>query len=245
VLRGQLNLEGLPSGAYALRVGLTLSGGTTERAAPFAVADLQAELQREAARAAARRETDEGYFAGMSEAELDRAEEPLEYLGTSRDLRAYKGATVEAKRRFLSDFWHRRDPDTSTARNEAREEFYGKLAYADSTYRERGARTTPGWKTDRGRIYAKYGGYDEILDRVRAGRAPPYQVWRYTRRRELWYIFVDRSGLGDYKVIHSNDRTEPGAPDWTEVLGPDALRDVGLFLGQDFFTSSRGGQPDQ
>jgi GWxTD domain-containing protein len=246
VLRGQLNLEGLPSGQYQLKVGVNLSGLTIERSASFAVADFQAELQREAALAQARRQTDEGYFAAMGEAELDQAEEPLEFLAESRELRAYKGATLDAKRRFLTAFWQQRDPDTTTVRNEAREAFYGKIAYADSTYRERGARTTPGWKTDRGRVYAKYGGYDEILDRVRAGRAPPYQVWRFTRRRDLWYVFADRSGLGDYKMIHSNDRTEPGVPDWAELLGPDALRDVGLFLGVDFFSNSRTGvMPDQ
>lgn len=237
VLRGQLNLEGLPSGRYSLHVAVQLTGGQTERSAGFTMSDLQEQLQRQAALAAARRVTDDGYFGAMSEAELDRAAEPLDYLADRRDLRAYEGATVDAKRRFLVDFWRRRD-DTTTARNEAREEFYGKIAYADSSFRERGARTTPGWKTDRGRIYAKYGSPDETLDRVRAGRSPSYLVWRYTRRRDTWFVFSDRSGLGSYKLLNSNDRTEAGLPDWREVLGPDALRDVGLFLGVDFFTGN-------
>lgn len=239
VLRGQLNLEGLPSGNYELHVTIRLSAGVTERSAPFTVLDLQSQLQHQAELEAARRITDEGYFAAMGEAELDRAKEPLEYLASSRELRAYEGASIEAKRRFLTAFWRQRDPDTSDLRNPVREAFYGQIEYADSNFRERGARTQPGWKTDRGRIYARFGSPDEKLDKPREGRAPPYLVWRYTRTRNTWFIFADRSGLGNYKLMASNDRTEPEFPGWGDLLGPDAVRDIGLYLGVDFFSRNR------
>ena len=235
VLRGQLNLEGLPPGQYGLTVAVKLGGLTAERSAGFTMSDLQTELNRQAVLAQADRITDEGFFRVLGEEELDRAAEPLEYIGESRELRSYRGATVEAKRRFLVDFWRRRDPDPATPRNELRDEFYGKIAYADSNFRERGAGTTPGWKTDRGRVYAKYGAPNEVLDRERRGRTLPYLVWRYTRMRDTWFVFSDRSGLGSYKLIHSNDRSEPGSADWRDILGPDAVRDVGNFLGVDFF----------
>jgi GWxTD domain-containing protein len=235
VLRGQLNLEGLPPGRYGLTVAVNLAGATTERSADFTMSDLQTELNKQALVAQAQRITDQGYFELLGEEELDRAAEPLEYVAESRELRAYRGATVEAKRRFLVEFWQRRDPDPATPRNEAREQFYGKIAYADSTYRERGSASTPGWKTDRGRLYAKYGAPDEVLDRERRGRNLPYLVWRYTRTRDTWYILSDRSGLGSYKLVHSNDRSEAGSADWRDILGPDAVRDAGNFLGVDFF----------
>jgi GWxTD domain-containing protein len=239
VLRGQLNLEGLPSGEYQFSVAVQLTAGTTERSAHFTVLDLQSQLQRQADLAEAKRLTDEGYFAGMDEPQLDAAQEPLEYLASARDLRAYRGASIEAKRRFLTAFWRQRDPDTSDLRNPVREAFYGAIAYADSNFRERGARTQPGWKTDRGRIYARLGGPDEKLDKPREGRAPPYLVWRYTRTRNTWFIFADRSGLGNYKLMASNDRNEPEFPGWGDLLGPDAVRDIGLYLGVDFFSRNR------
>ncbi|MEP7324497.1 MAG: hypothetical protein ABI836_00990, partial [Gemmatimonadota bacterium] len=74
-------------------------------------------------------------------------------------------------------------------------------------------------------------------DQVREGRAPPYQIWRYTRRRDTWYVFADRSGMGNYKLMTSNDRNEAGIPGWKEILTLDAVREIGLYLGVDFFAS--------
>jgi GWxTD domain-containing protein len=236
VLRGQLDMEGLPPGRYTLEVSVEMGAQKIERSGSFVMADPTPALARRAAEMAEAASTDSGYFGAMDEAALDMAFEPLSYLANSGDLRAYRGATLTAKRRFLIDFWQKRDPD-HTGRNEFREQFYGKIAYADSTFRERGSRTQSGWKTDRGRVYARLGAPDEKLDRVRAGQAPSYQVWRYTRGKSLYYIFSDRSGLGAYKLLSSNDLAEAGAPDWRDILGPDALRDIGLFLNIDFFAN--------
>ena len=97
-----------------------------------------------------------------------------------------------------------------------------------------------GWQTDRGRIYAKYGAPDDRLRRVQSGGAPPYEVWRYTRGRPRYFIFADRTGIGGYNLIHTNDLQENGIPSWQEVLTPDAVRDIGQFLGQDFLGGSSG-----
>ncbi len=240
VLRGQLNLEGLPAGEYALQVKVALSGGRTfEREARLTMANLQRTVAQQAIRGELARITDSGYFAAMSEEQLDKAEEPLQLIASGRDLRAYKGATVTGKRRFMTEFWQKRDPDPSTERNEARERFYAAIAFADSNFRELGQSASPGWKTDRGRIFTKYGVPDDSLHRVQPGLAPPYLIWRYTRGKAYWYIFADRNGLGAYKLIHTNDLAESGRPDWMEIIGADAVRDAGQFLGIDFFSAAR------
>lgn len=235
VLRGQLDLEGLPAGRYDLDVLVQMGGQVIERTDTFTMLPPGPVLARHAAEMAEALTTDSGYFRAMDEATLDRAFEPLSYIASSRELRAYRGASLPARRRFMIDFWQKRDID-SAGRNERREQFYGMLSYADSAFRERGANTQSGWKTDRGRMYVQRGAPDEVLDKLREGRAPSYLVWRYTRGRPDWFIFADRSGLGAYKMIHSNNRMEPGAPDWADILGPDAVRNIGLFLGVDFFS---------
>lgn len=235
LLKGSVNLEGLPPGPYELRVAVTLPGGSFERSAPLIMADLQQTLERDTARIAAERQTDEGFFRHMDIEGLDSAFAPLYYIGTPAELKPWKKEMNEdLKRRFLADFWSRRDPNQATVRNEAREQFYDAISFANRTY---GERRVPGWKTDRGRVFAKYGAPDDVLRRLQEmPNSRPYEVWRYTRGKQRWFIFADRSGLQNFKLINSNDLSEVRVPDWREVIGEEAVRDIGRFLGVDFYT---------
>ena len=239
VLKGQLDLTGLPEGSYAMVVTVELGGTSSEREQPLTMAGLEETLAKEAARMEQEQRTDAGYFAAMNEAQLDSAAGPLLYITTPADgLNLYKDLSVDAKRRWLTEFWTRRDLSPGVARNETRENFYEAVAYANQQFRIGGRRTTPGWRTDRGRIYAKYGPYDEFLDRVSVGNAPPYQVWRYTRQKDRYFIFVDKNNLGEFQLIYTNDLTEVSRPDWQDILTADGVIDVGRWLGVNFFGSS-------
>jgi GWxTD domain-containing protein len=237
VLKGQLDLGGLPPGHYAMVAALELDGKTVERRATFTMAALDETLSKDVARREASRATDEGYFEAMSPEDLEIAKEPLEIIAESGELSKWsKDLSVRAKRRFMVDFWKRRDPTPETPVNETRQLFYDGVAYANKAYGESGRAAMPGWKTDRGRIYVKNGSPDETLDRVQAGRSVPYQVWRYRRGRDRYYVFADRSnGIGIYQLIQSNDVRETGVPNWREVVREEAVADIGRFLGIDFF----------
>jgi GWxTD domain-containing protein len=237
ILKGQLDLSGLPPGHYAMVAALELGGKTVERSAGFTMAGLDETLERDVVRREAAKVTDEGYFQAMNEEELEVAKDPLSLIAEGAELSKWsKSLSLRAKRRFMTDFWRRRDPTPETPVNETRQLFYDGVAYADKTYAESGRASQPGWKTDRGRIYVKNGSPDEQLDRVQAGRSPPYQVWRYRRGRDRYYIFADRSnGIGVYQLVHSNDVRENGVPNWREVVREEAVADIGRFLGVDFF----------
>lgn len=242
VLKGQLDLTGLPPGAYDMVAALELGGKTVERAADFTMAGLDETLEKDVARREAAKGTDEGYFEAMSEEELAAAREPLVLVAESGEMNKWsKDLSLRAKRRFMIDFWKRRDQTPNNQVNETRQFFYDAVAYADKTFGERGSAAVPGWKTDRGRIYVKNGSPDEQLDRVQAGRSVPYQVWRYRRGRDRYYVFADRSnGIGIYQLVHSNDVRETGVPNWREVVREEAVADIGRFLGIDFFDGSTG-----
>lgn len=237
LLKGSVDLEGLPPGSYAMRVSVALPGGTFERAAPFEMAGLEESLARDTMRIAAERVGDEGYFQYMSGEQLDSAFAPLLYVAKPAELKAWKkDMSDEAKQRYLTQFWSQRDPSPGTQRNEIREAFYDAIDFANRTYSER---RVPGWKTDRGRIYAKYGAPDDVLRRLQEiSNSRPYEVWRYTRGRQRWYVFADRSSLGNFKLVHTNDVQENRMPDWREILGEDTVRDIGRFLNVDFYTES-------
>jgi GWxTD domain-containing protein len=233
-LQGQLDLDGLPPGRYQFAVTLDVNGQKIERQAPFMMASMQETAARDSARgqvAGTQSGGDEAYFAAMDEAQLDSAEEPLELIAKSSELRSYSKLSVSAKRRFLVDFWGKRDPKPETPANEERDRFYQAIAYTDQAFRVGRGTQEPGWKTDRGRIYAKYGAASDQLKRVPTGYAPPYEVWRYTRGKSRYYVFADQNGVGAYKVIYTNDVTESGVPNWREILTENAVKDVGQYLG--------------
>jgi GWxTD domain-containing protein len=234
VLKGQLDLAGLPAGQYTLTASLDVGNRPIERSAGFWMAGLDETLEKDVARREAAKGTDEGYFSEMDEAALQKAKEPLILIAASGELSPYsKSLTLRAKRRFLSEFWQRRDPTPNAPGNEARERFYDAVAYAERTYAEKGRGAIPGWKTDRGRIYVKNGSPDDELQRPMAGRSPPYEVWRYRRGKDRYYIFADRSGgLGNFQLIKTNDVKETGSLDWAEILHKeDAVLDIERFLG--------------
>ncbi|MBA3445228.1 MAG: GWxTD domain-containing protein [Gemmatimonadales bacterium] len=240
VLQGQLDLAGLPAGEYTMVASLKMGGRGIERSAVISMAGLQETLARDSALRQADRVTDPGYFAAMSAEELEVAKAPLLYIAESGELSPWRGElSPEAKRRFLTDFWRKRDPTPGTPRNERREGFYQAIAYANREYKEGGRKSVAGWRSDRGRIFARYGAPADVFRQQNEGRAPPYEVWRYSTGKGSYYIFADRTGFGAYQLIYSNDLREPGVPSWADVIGREAVDDAGEFLGVDLFSVAR------
>ena len=234
VLTGAVDLAGLPAGSYQLAASLDVEGRTVHRSAPFTMADLASTVARSDSLRTSDRITDAGYFGGMTSQQLDRAAAPLALIAKSGEMSVYsKDLSVTAKRNFLTRFWAARDPSPGTPRNESRERFYGGIAYADSNFREHGRIREPGWRTDRGRIYVRLGSPDETLRRVQQGNAPPYEAWRYNRGKGNYYIFADLTGVGGFKLMHSDDVHEVGDPNWQRILGIPALEDIANFLNLD------------
>jgi GWxTD domain-containing protein len=129
--------------------------------------------------------------------------------------------TNDERENFIAWFWSRRDPDPDTEENEFREEYYQRIAYANEHF----ASGMPGWKTDRGRIYIRWGKPDSVESHPTGGTytkstyegggsstAYPYEVWFY---RHLDGVgdgieieFVDRAGSGEYRIAR-----DPGDKD--------------------------------
>ena len=201
VLKGQLDLAGLPEGRYTMIAALKRNGQTIERTADFTMGGLSETLARDAADLEARENYREGYFARMTQAQLDSAEAPLGYVAQSGELSPWdEHMSLSAKRRFLTTFWQKRDPTPGADRNERREQSNQAIEYANRAHREGGRNTVPGWRSDRGRIYARQGTPDDVLRRLHEGRAPSYEVWRYSRGRGGAKIFADRTELGAYRI---------------------------------------------
>jgi GWxTD domain-containing protein len=112
--------------------------------------------------------------------------------------------TDEEREKFIEQFWLRRDPTPGTPENELKAEHYRRIAYAN----QRWAGSIPGWRTDRGRIYIRYGMPDQIESRPTGGPGhfPPSERWLYHHIEgigdEVEVEFVDRTGNGDFQISH-------------------------------------------
>jgi GWxTD domain-containing protein len=121
--------------------------------------------------------------------------------------------TDEERQHFVEQFWARRDPTPGTAENEFKEEHYRRLAFANRHF---ASKQQPGWKTDRGRIYIRYGPPDEIDSHPSGGtyRRPdsegggsaitcPFEDWRYNHFEGVGTLtieFVDVSASGEFRM---------------------------------------------
>jgi len=168
-------------------------------------------------------------FAAATAAKLDSLYGPLLYLMRTEERGRYGGLTTEGKRAYLRRFWNRRDPTPGTPRNEALERFYDRVTTVNRMFREGGAAEIPGWRTDRGRIYLKYGPPDRVLSRPNPISTNPYEVWRYTRLRQRKFVFFDLTRFGNYALIWTDEQLEPTRVDWRLLLSPEALKDIARF----------------
>ncbi len=130
------------------------------------------------------------------------------------------------RRRFIAGFWSQRYGAQSADR------FKNYLSAVRSVNARFDARTTPGYKTDRGRVELQYGRPDLIEDRKYEPSTYPYEIWQYNRLRSestqnqvnKVFIFANLSSAGDqYELIHSNAFGEVFNPRWSLVLNKRIL----------------------
>ncbi len=143
-------------------------------------------------------------------------------LVTESEAKVFKTLqTDEERENFIEIIWRRRDPDPDTAENEFREEFYERIAYANANF----SSGKPGWKTDRGRIYIRWGKPDSIESRPSGGSYDrpgyegggstttyPFETWFYRHLDNVGdgieVEFVDPSGTGEYRIARSPDEKD-------------------------------------
>lgn len=141
---------------------------------------------------------------------------------TPAEIRVFKALKTDDEREnFIATVWSRRDPDPDTEENEFREEFYERIAYANQHF----SSGKPGWKTDRGRIYIRWGKPDSVESRPSGGSHDrpsyegggstttyPFEIWFYrhldTVGDGIEVEFVDPSGTGEYRIARSPDEKD-------------------------------------
>lgn len=123
--------------------------------------------------------------------------EALTYIAEPREVDAMRNRDAQGQLEAWEAFWRRRDPTPETARNEYQIEFFRRLRYADQHFLGFG----PGWRSDMGRAYIRYGPPDQIEQRQASAAQPGLEIWYYNQPyRRL--VFADREGFGRFTLVN-------------------------------------------
>ena len=129
-------------------------------------------------------------------AEFERMLEPLSYIATAAEIDRLRRLPPEGQAQGWEEFWRGRDPNPETARNEALIEFIRRVRYAEHHFQGYG----PGWRSDMGRIYIRYGPPSQVENRPATTSTPQLEIWSYENpfRR---FVFADREGFGRFVLV--------------------------------------------
>ena len=151
-------------------------------------------------------------YAGLKESELDEEFAKAKYIAGDPEKTIWDGLSgADPKSRFLTNFWMIRDSKPSTPENEARDEYYKRVAEAASFYSS--PMTPKGWNSDRGRILLQYGKPDNIDRHPQDFNRKPYEIWTYSGMN-YQFAFVDRTQTGFYRLVHSTAPGETQYENW-------------------------------
>ncbi len=217
VLVGGFDVGGLPTGVYVLHVAALDPDRRPVIIASRRVYVYNPDVRppQVAADQAPERDFASSVFARMDEHELQRSFEYANPIATENERRTFRRLRdIEEKRRFLYEFWLRRDPDPATPLNEAYQEYMNRVRYVNERY---STKNREGWRTDRGRIYLKYGPPNTIQPYYHNPDTVPYEIWEYYNipgEGPGMFVFADKMGFGEFQLIHSTVSGEVKSADW-------------------------------
>jgi GWxTD domain-containing protein len=138
-------------------------------------------------------------------------EQILEYIATPDELGIYKKLNSGGKAYFVLRFFRDRDPDPTTQENEYLNELVSRYHFCNQNFSWAGK---DGWQSERGRVFIQNGRPDEIDYNNVSADSKPYEIWRYRKDREYFYIFADFLGNGNYVLLSSNKDGEVLNNNW-------------------------------
>ncbi len=246
-LASRIKVEELPAGHYnlALKVSDLKSGQTAEAKTIFHVYQPPQPLIA----------NNEPMFTIPELTEVSEKEyysEALYHL-TDRDKKLYNTLILEGKRQFLIDFWIAKDPTPETEINEFYLENKRRVLIADQEFKYG---VTPGWKTDRGRVFILYGPPNEIQRESMSKEYAPNIIWIYNdlenvtlnservsdyalqeditliQGKSPYFVFAQMNNDGKNTLVHSNVVGEVQDMDWRRRIRKFSGRKPGAMSDQ-------------
>ncbi|MFB0565570.1 MAG: GWxTD domain-containing protein [Candidatus Aminicenantaceae bacterium] len=132
-------------------------------------------------------------------------EEEVVYIITPKEKDVFLQLETDRERAiFMEAFWKQRDPNLNTPENEAKEEHYHRINYANNWFGKESP--GPGWRTDMGKIYITLGEPKTIERFENLTEVFPVIIWFYEGMAEYGLpnafsvVFFKKSGMGEYEL---------------------------------------------
>ncbi len=209
---GTTNATKLPSGKYSFQVFLLSAASSPLLRVEKLFYAYNPQLVQPTVSNAIMQETS---LSGLSAEELAQEFDQVRYLATQQEIKTFSQiSSVDGRREFLGKFWI--EVGKMGYFPIRREEYLRRIKHANEQYR---AHSRAGWRTDRGRVQALYGAPDEIDRRPSSEGGKPHEIWSYYQvENGVVFVFIDRTGFGDYVLVHSTKRGELRDDNWQRLL---------------------------
>ena len=125
---------------------------------------------------------------------LDVAIDMLRFIVDKDTIKQINSGSDREREQKFRDFWTKKDPTPDTEFNELQAEYYRRIDYA---YEEYSSEQQPGYESDRGKVYIRFGKPDDIK-RTFPTNGPTTEVWTYPSRK---FVFKATTGFGDFKLV--------------------------------------------
>lgn len=127
------------------------------------------------------------------------------YIITHEEREAFLKLAADADRdNFIKRFWQIRNPNPGAPTNEFEQEHYRRLAYVDDMFRRDAG--TPGWQTDKGRVYILFGEPQQKAVYYGYNMLRPMEIWFYQNGNHpslppyFYIVFYKPDSGGDFKL---------------------------------------------
>ena len=142
-------------------------------------------------------------FSGIVMGDINTSVKQLRYVAYQSDIDFIQaGKNNQEKLLRFEQFWKKLDPTPTTERNEAFDEYFLRIEFANRNFRS----YTEGWLTDKGMVYIVFGPPTSVERQQGYGDGKVYERWSYSNNRE--FIFADNTGFGDFRLYRPLSVTE-------------------------------------
>lgn len=119
-------------------------------------------------------------------------------------------------RKYFQAYWRKTSPENTT---QAWLNYKKLINLVEENY---GSAVKPGFISDRGRVFIKYGVPNSITSRPNDPNQYPYEIWQYykiDKRNNVRFVFYNPRIVGDdYQLLHSDLPNERYNSNWENAL---------------------------